>query len=207
MAQKRRPQQHRQAQYRRPQPVKMQGAREVWTAISILGFAVSLWFGVSWGFIPMPAVPTGIQLALPGMPSAQPNFDPPPPATPTCLDEGCRNVKEYARQLLEARGQGAQFGCLERLWTNESAWEPGRLNPSSFAAGIPQALPGSKIYGPGFKSMARVNRGGRLYLANPNPQLEVQWGVDYILGRYKTPCNAWAFWQRTDARPHPGHWY
>jgi hypothetical protein len=68
------------------------------------------------------------------------------------------------------------------LWNKESHWNERSRNASSGAYGIPQALPASKmsVYGAD-------------YLTNPVPQ--IKWGLNYIKGRYKTPCGAWSFWQ------------
>jgi hypothetical protein len=75
-----------------------------------------------------------------------------------------------------------QMPCLVNIWNKESHWNTTSKNASSGAYGIPQALPASK--------MAPY---GSDYLTNPVPQ--IKWGLDYIKGRYKTPCGAWAFWQ------------
>jgi hypothetical protein len=82
--------------------------------------------------------------------------------------------------LAAARGwSGEQFTCLDRLWTKESNWNPHAENPSSGAYGIPQALPGSK--------MGTVAADWRT-----NPATQITWGLDYIEGRYGTPCAAWS---------------
>lgn len=76
---------------------------------------------------------------------------------------------------------GVQFACLDELWgVRESGWDVYAHNPSSGAHGIPQALPGSKMasHGPDWWS---------------NPFTQIAWGLDYILGRYGTPCNALAY--------------
>ena len=90
------------------------------------------------------------------------------------------DAKEIARQMVAARGWGAdQFQCLDRLWEKESNWNPSATNSSSGAYGIPQALPGKK--------MASVGSDWRT-----NPATQITWGLDYIAGRYGTPCGAWA---------------
>jgi hypothetical protein len=75
-----------------------------------------------------------------------------------------------------------QMNCLVPLWTKESHWNEKSKNTSSGAYGIPQALPASKmaVYGAD-------------YLTNPVPQ--IKWGLNYIKGRYTSPCGAWTFWQ------------
>jgi hypothetical protein len=75
----------------------------------------------------------------------------------------------------------SQFGCLEKLWTKESGWNPRASNPSG-AYGIPQAKPGSKMSsaGPDWKT---------------NHETQIKWGLGYIQERYQTPCGAWAVFQ------------
>jgi hypothetical protein len=89
---------------------------------------------------------------------------------------------QIARQLLLARGWGQdQMDCLGPLWGKESAWRVTAGNPSG-AYGIPQALPGSK--------MAKYGSDWRT-----NAATQIKWGLDYIAGRYGTPCKAWSSWQ------------
>jgi len=67
------------------------------------------------------------------------------------------------------------------MWGHESGWRVNAANPSG-AYGIPQALPGDKMasYGADWQT---------------NPTTQIKWGLDYIGGRYSTPCGAWSFWQ------------
>ncbi|MDD9207634.1 G5 domain-containing protein [Georgenia sp. 10Sc9-8] len=89
------------------------------------------------------------------------------------------DVKALGRDMAAARGWGAdQFRCLDSLWTKESNWSHTATNPSSGAYGIPQSLPGSK--------MATAGADWR-----SNPATQISWGLDYIAGRYGTPCAAW----------------
>jgi len=82
-----------------------------------------------------------------------------------------------------------QWPCLLNLWMRESNWRTTAGNPTSGAYGIPQSLPASK--------MAAF---GADYLTNP--QTQIAWGLNYIKGRYGTPCGAWdAFNSRVP------HWY
>jgi hypothetical protein len=71
-----------------------------------------------------------------------------------------------------------QFPCLDKLWKRESGWNQKASNSSSGAFGIPQALPGSKMakFGSDWKT---------------NAATQIRWGLDYIDGRYGTPCKAW----------------
>jgi hypothetical protein len=68
------------------------------------------------------------------------------------------------------------------LWTNESGWGTTEVNQSSGAYGIPQALPASK--------MAAAGSDWRT-----NPITQISWGLDYISGRYGSPCTAWSIFQ------------
>lgn len=90
------------------------------------------------------------------------------------------NNRILGRMLAAKRGwTGAQWRCLERLWTRESSWNERARNPTSGACGIPQALPCSKM-----------RSAGKDYATNPKTQ--IRWGLGYIRGRYSTPCRAWS---------------
>ena len=91
-------------------------------------------------------------------------------------------------ELTLARGwDESQFACLDALWSAESGWRVNAANASSGAYGIPQALPGSKMATAGADWQT-------------NPATQITWGLNYINGRYGTPCDAWAFFQVK-------HWY
>ena len=89
-------------------------------------------------------------------------------------------AQAIARDLMAAQyGWGDdQFGCLVSLWAKESGWNVNAYNSSSGAAGIPQALPGSKMASAGADWQT-------------NPATQITWGLGYISGRYGTPCAAW----------------
>jgi len=89
------------------------------------------------------------------------------------------SAKAVALQILKSRGMGTdQYNCLVSLWDRESHWNVYAANPNG-AYGIPQALPGNK--------MASVGSDWRT-----NPKTQIVWGLQYITGRYSTPCGAWA---------------
>lgn len=91
-------------------------------------------------------------------------------------------------QMMLAFGFGEdQWPCLYNLWMHESGWKTTAGNPSSGAYGIPQSLPASK--------MATY---GADYLTNASVQ--ITWGLNYIKGRYGTPCGAYDHW-------HAKNWY
>ena len=86
----------------------------------------------------------------------------------------------YAEQKCAERGwSSADFDSLVSLWNRESGWNANSHNSSSGAHGIAQALPASKM----------ASYGSDYYT---NGYVQVDWGLDYIAGRYGTPSNAWA---------------
>ncbi|MEV8513918.1 lytic transglycosylase domain-containing protein [Dactylosporangium sp. NPDC051484] len=121
--------------------------------------------------------------------SASPTSKPPtktPPKYP--VPSSCNDYSGHRQtgcSVLIGVGFGLdQMPCLDKLWTKESGWNPLAHNKSSNAHGIPQALPGNQ--------MAKF--GGDWW---DNAEVQIQWGLDYIKRRYKTPCNAWAHSQST----------
>ncbi|WP_324123865.1 MULTISPECIES: G5 domain-containing protein [unclassified Bifidobacterium] len=94
-------------------------------------------------------------------------------------------AQSIAHDVVASRGWGEdQFTCLVQLWNKESGWRTNAANPSG-AYGIPQALPGSKMAsaGPNWQTDAHT---------------QIVWGLDYIQGRYGTPCGAWAHSQSSN---------
>lgn len=88
------------------------------------------------------------------------------------------SAKAFAKKLGAQLGWGQdQYSCLVKLWERESNWRYNAENSSSGAYGIPQALPGRKMASEGSDWKT-------------NAQTQIKWGVKYIAGRYKTPCNA-----------------
>jgi hypothetical protein len=80
-------------------------------------------------------------------------------------------------------GDGAEWDALVMLWEKESNWDNHADNPSSHAYGIPQALPYTKMP----KAAWPESAGGQ-----SDPTAQIQWGLDYIRGRYGSPTMAWA---------------
>jgi hypothetical protein len=107
----------------------------------------------------------------------------PPPVPTDCASlSGNRRI---GCSLLSWAGFGTdQFSCLDKLFAKESGWRTNASNPSSGAYGIPQALPGDKMaaYGDDWRT---------------NPTVQIKWGLNYIKGRYQTPCGAWEHSQST----------
>lgn len=84
-------------------------------------------------------------------------------------------AQAYAQSRLAAHGWGPdQMAPLVKLWNQESGWNPYAVNPSSGAYGIPQSLGHGHPY----------NLGDFVG--------QVDWGEDYVAGRYGSPDNAWA---------------
>lgn len=73
-----------------------------------------------------------------------------------------------------------QFGCLDKIFTQESRWKWNATNPTSGAYGIPQSLPANKMASEGDDWKT-------------NPVTQIKWGLKYIKQRYGTPCQAWSF--------------
>jgi hypothetical protein len=123
--------------------------------------------------VPPPPPPARVKVAAP--PVAEPAPEPAP------VDYS-GDPRAIGQQMAAERGwTGSQWQCLESLWTHESGWDAHAGN-SSGAYGIPQALPGSK--------MAANGDDWR-----DNPVTQISWGLDYIAGRYGTPCNALSHWR------------
>jgi hypothetical protein len=103
----------------------------------------------------------------------------PPAGTP---DPG--TAQAIAADMVAARGWGGgEFDCLVALWNKESGWNVYAMNPYSGAYGIPQSLPGN--------TMATAGADWQT-----NPATQITWGLNYIQGRYGSPCGAWAHSQQ-----------
>ncbi len=95
-----------------------------------------------------------------------------------------KEARALGKTMVAERGwDESQFACLDKLWTKESNWRVQAANSSSGAYGIPQAYPGTK--------MASVAADWRT-----NAKTQITWGLQYISGRYGTPCGAWDHSQR-----------
>lgn len=100
------------------------------------------------------------------------------------------DYQTYAGQKLKERGMSdpSELACLVKMWEKESNWNPQAANPTSTARGIPQMMMNIH-YGADWET----NAAGREYLDNPNKQIDR--GLEYVQGRYGTPCKAWNTWQ------------
>lgn len=93
------------------------------------------------------------------------------------------SAKDYAKTIVTNK---SQYECLLALWTKESNWNYKAVNKSG-AYGIPQ-----------IKSK---------YALKLDPYGQVNLGYNYILNRYKSPCNAWNAWKRRAGKDLIGGWY
>ena len=95
------------------------------------------------------------------------------------------SVAEYqayaAQKCSEYGWSDYDFECLVRLWNRESGWNPNACNRSSGAYGIPQNNNASK-----YESWYRNDA-----------YAQIDWGINYISGRYGSPSNAWSHSQST----------
>jgi hypothetical protein len=126
---------------------------------------------------PAPAVPAPVP------PVESPTPNPPPVVVVPSVPGGAVNdpaaARNYAAGRLSAYGWGQdQFQCLAQLWTKESNWLTTATNPDSGAYGIAQALPASKYASAGSDWLTSY-------------RTQVNWGLGYILDRYRSPCAAW----------------
>lgn len=96
-------------------------------------------------------------------------------------------AQTYAHeQCVKRYGWGeTDWQALVKLWNKESGWNYRATNPSSGAYGIPQALPGDKMASKGADWKT-------------NPHTQIDWGLDYIRGRYGSPSAAWKHSQQTN---------
>ena len=90
--------------------------------------------------------------------------------------------RDIAKQMMlkDYKWGEDEFGCLDKIFTQESNWQWNADNPTSSAYGIPQALPGNKMASAGADWKT-------------NPATQIKWGLKYIKDRYGTPCAAWDF--------------
>ena len=127
-----------------------------------------------------PASPPGPVQQAPATPSA--------PA-PVAAAGSKGDYQRYAAEEMNRRGMNgaSELTCLIPLWEKESNWNPSAANPTSTARGIPQMM--MNIH---FGADWQTNAAGVDYLTNPQTQINV--GLNYIQGRYGTPCNALSVW-------------
>lgn len=111
------------------------------------------------------------------------------------IRSGLHEVTEDERSIIKenflTRWDESEWDAFDKLIGNESGWIAGRLNLSSGACGLGQALPCSK-YTQGAELGDAIN--------------EANWSMDYILNRYKTPGKALSFWH-SRSETKKSNWY
>ena len=83
----------------------------------------------------------------------------------------------------------SEWGYVDLLVTRESGWNPNAVNKSSGACGLGQQLPCGKWPGAWNDPVAALK------------------AMNTYVQKYGGWAGANAFWERTDPRPYPGHWY
>jgi hypothetical protein len=91
----------------------------------------------------------------------------------TTQAEAMTNIDYYKLYAHSRIIDANEYRCLEQLYTKESNWNPKARTGSHY--GIPQ-MRNDKL-----RSM--------------DAYTQIDWGLRYIKGRYKTPCKAWAFFK------------
>ena len=122
----------------------------------------------------------------------------------TVLEYGQDDVTALAQNLNTTMFGAEHWAALQELLGNESGWQIGRVNESSYACGIGQSLPCSKMYG---TMPPTVWRNGKLFIANPDYKVEVTWTLNYIKERYGNPKNALYFWYNVAPTINGHNWY
>jgi hypothetical protein len=92
----------------------------------------------------------------------------------------------------------SQSQCASVIFEDESRWDPHAINKASGAYGLPQANPASKLANWAEAKAGAAEAGDPktawLYRSwRDNPVVQAEWGVDYMIERYGSPCDALAF--------------
>lgn len=112
--------------------------------------------------------------------------------------------KAIGRAKAAQRGWvGKQWDALNDLWMRESGWRTNADNPTSSAYGIPQALVGLHHKGLpkgyyGKVTSGSWDRAASLNFSGGDPAAQIDWGLEYIKGRYGTPEKALAFHKKNN---------
>ena len=99
-----------------------------------------------------------------------------------------KECKQYAYQQVLNKGWSLKdYNNLVKLWNKESNWNAKARNKRTGACGIAQAMPCSKMkkYGKDYRTNCKV---------------QINWGLNYIKKRYKTPTKAYNHFKKK-------HWY
>lgn len=83
-------------------------------------------------------------------------------------------IRDRAYTKVTFTWDASQWPYFDQIIESESGWNPSAVNPSSFACGLPQALPCSK-------------------LGSMEVDHQIDWTINYVKERYGTPQAAWSF--------------
>ena len=107
----------------------------------------------------------------------------PVPALAASAPSGVAGNVALGERMAAAYGwTGAQWACLDDLWTRESGWSNTAENASD-AYGIAQALG----HGP-----TNQYPSGPANPPTSSASAQIAWGLGYIRATYGDPCGAWA---------------
>jgi hypothetical protein len=119
-------------------------------------------------------------------------------AIPTIQDARSYLVARLGAKVDKHWGM-AQSQCASLIFEYEARWNPHATNKASGAYGLPQAYPASKLADWAEAKARAAEKAGDpeaawLYRAwRDNPVVQAEWGVDYMIKRYGSPCAALAF--------------
>ncbi|MFF0632345.1 transglycosylase SLT domain-containing protein [Nocardia sp. NPDC004151] len=108
------------------------------------------------------------------------------PIDPASLLQLVGSAQRFSKPALQTMSRFMvpfdQWDSFNHIITRESDWQVFAINPTSGAYGLPQALPAHKMFSEGPDWMF-------------NPLTQLRWAYRYMVERYGSPNNAWAFWQ------------
>ena len=143
------------------------------------------------GLKPVPSTPVAAVVAAPPLQAAS-------TVLPTIQDARNYLVARLGARV-DPRWGRSQSQCASLIFEYESRWDPHATNVLSGAYGLPQADPASKLANWATAMAQAADKAGdaetaRLYRAwRDNPVVQAEWGVDYMIRRYGSPCGALAF--------------
>lgn len=91
------------------------------------------------------------------------------------------DIKVYAFEKVLERWGDSQWFYFNDLIARESKWSSTAKNPTSSAYGLCQTMMSAHKTPAGFRK---------------NPYMQIDWCIDYVATRYKTPKQAISFWDR-----------
>lgn len=95
-----------------------------------------------------------------------------------------QEVIDYTHEQVVKRWGEKEWNATYQIAMHESGFSPNSWNKKTTACGVFQACPCSKT----------IKNGYTDYYTNWKTQ--VNWGLDYISLKYKTPSKAWEYWQK-----------